>query len=78
MMNVKSFSPCSDWFFVYNGEDGKRCEMRLAGWAVVVMHDGTDAVVGMVAQKGKVQLDTVPCVEGLYLHESDMPRPIEL
>ncbi|WP_153112011.1 hypothetical protein [Propionivibrio limicola] len=77
-MLIKSFAPCSDWFFVYVDSDGKRCETRLAGWALTTGHDGADALVGMIAAEGKLELTSVPCVAGSYRHESEMPRPIEL
>lgn len=77
-MSIKSFAPCSDWFFVCRDAQGKESAQRLAGWAVTEGKDGEDVVVGMVATTGTRQLAQVPQVAGTYRHESQMPREIDL
>ena len=77
-MLIKSFSPCADWFFVYNDAEGTELSIRLAGWALTEGKDGADVVVGMVAAGTGSQLVAVPQVTGVYKHEGDMPRPIGL
>lgn len=77
-MLIKSFSPCADWFFVYNDAEGKEISIRLAGWALTEGKDGADVVVGMVPAQTGTQLVSVPQLTGTYIHEGDMPRPIGL
>ena len=85
-MKIKSFSPCSDWYFTFAGSHGQ-INYQLAGWAVAEGSDGgADQIIGMVAASGggpsdKVmgntcRLVTVPPVHGTYKHVSEL-APIQ-
>lgn len=81
-MNIKSFTPCSDWFFVFRDPQNKLTNYRLAGWAVTDDPNGNgDVVVGMVPVSGggntkivpgMCRLAFVPPIEGVYQHESEI------
>ena len=81
-MKIKSFSPSSDWYFVFRDATGKTVNYQLAGFAVVEVDDGkTDAVVGMVpvtgggddkVMPGVCRLATVPPASGTYKHRSEI------
>lgn len=80
-MSIKSFSPCSDWFFVFEDNTGKTINYRLAGWAVMEDQDGKDKVVGLVpvmdgGNSGPMsdvsQLVVVPPVHGTYKHKDEI------
>lgn len=83
-MNIKSFTPCSDWFFVFRDPQGKVINYRLAGWAVTEAQNGEgDIVVGMVPVRGGgneapmpglCRLAVVPPVVGTYAHEADIEQ----
>ncbi|MFK4706167.1 hypothetical protein ABIC83_003006 [Roseateles asaccharophilus] len=84
-MKIKSFSPCSDWFFVFQDTQGKTVNYRLSGFAVIEDDTkDTDRVVGMVAvtgggdssaMPGTCALSTVPPVVGTYKHLSEIDAP---
>lgn len=82
-MTIKSFSPTSDWYFVFKDIHGKRVNYRLAGFAVMgSTDDSSDRVVGLVPvtgggptntiMPGVCQLAVVPPVEGTYVHQDDL------
>jgi hypothetical protein len=83
-MVIKSFTPCSDWFFVFRDPQDKLINYRLAGWAVTEDPNGNgDIVVGMVPVSGggsdKImpelcRLVVVPPVAGTYQHDSGIRR----
>lgn len=83
-MSIKNFTPCSDWFFVFEDPQGKVINYRLAGWAVTEGTEGKgDVVVGMVPVRGGgnenimpgiCHLVLVPSVIGTYKHESDIGK----
>lgn len=81
-MKIKSFSPCSDWYFVFSSS-GKTINYQLGGFAVVEAEEGggSDTVVGMVpvtgggqdkAMPGVCRLATVPPTTGTYKHRSEI------
>jgi hypothetical protein len=59
-LTIKSFSPCSDWYFVFTDTEKKTINYQLAGFAVI---DGgetaNDEVVGMVSVAGGGRDDKV-------------------
>lgn len=78
-MAIKSFSPCSDWFFVFTDTQGKIVNYRLAGWAV--FDNDEDKIIGMVpvygggissTMPGHCGLVCVPKIEGTYKHQSEI------
>lgn len=81
-MSIKSFAPCSDWFFVFKDTKDEFVNYRLAGWAVFEGDNGeTDTVIGMVPvhggggasdMPGACRLVAVPPVPGTYKHQSEI------
>ena len=81
-MKIKSFAPCSDWYFVFQDPAGKPVNYQLAGFAVVEgAGDDSDTVVGMVpvtgggsdnVMPGTCRLATVPPANGTYKHRSEI------
>jgi hypothetical protein len=81
-MKIKTFSPTTDWHFVFADIHGKKVNYQLAGFAVIEGVDGkSDEVVGMVPvtgggenkiMSGLCRLTTVPPVEGTYMHTSEL------
>lgn len=81
-MKIKNFTPSTDWYFEFKDANGKTVTWRLAGFAVVEGKDEeSDSVVGMVpvtgggqstVMPGVCRLSTVPPVEGVYKHVSDL------
>ena len=49
-MKIKSFSQCSDWYFVFVDPQGKTINYHLAGFALI--EGENDRVVGMVPVAG--------------------------
>jgi len=81
-MTIKSFAPCSDWFFVFEDTLGKTTNYQLAGWATMEGINGElDAVIGMISVRGgggtsgmpgACRLVAVPSTPGIYKHESEL------
>jgi hypothetical protein len=81
-MKIKSFSPTTDWYFVFCGVKDEIVNYRLAGFATVEGEGGeSDQIVGMVPVTGGGQnsimpgvchLSTVPPVNGTYKHFSEL------
>ena len=81
-MKIKSFSPCSDWYFVFTDSAGKTINYQLSGFAVIESEDGgSDSVVGMVpvtgggqdkVMPGVCRLATIPPTYGTYKHRSEI------
>lgn len=80
-MIIKSFAPCSDWYFRCTDASDKEVRYQLAGWAVIEGANGnSDSVIGMVPVSGggekggerSCKLATVPPLKGVYVHASDL------
>jgi hypothetical protein len=87
-MKVKSFSQCSDWYFVFRNSNGQVVNCQLAGFAVLEAEDDTDSIIGMVSvpgggpmvsvpdggtnKMGTCRLAQVPSVPGNYMHRNDI------
>jgi len=80
-MGIKAFSPCNDWFFVFEDPQGNTVNYRLAGWAVCEEGNGDQVVVGMVpvegggnspVMPGQCRLALVPPIAGIYKHASEI------
>lgn len=75
-MKIKSFTPTSEWYFVFQNAQGKKDSFQLAGFAVIEgKGEESDQVVGMVpvtgggrstTMTGTCSLSKVPSIEGTY------------
>jgi hypothetical protein len=62
-MKIKSFSPTTDWYFVFCGVKDEIVNYRLAGFATVEGEGGeSDQIVGMVPVTGGGQNSIMPGV----------------